>query len=138
MKTELIQRAVVFAQKAVDIEPNHGSYWNTLGVAHYRIGDWQTAIGTLEKSDELSKGDFLGFNGFFLATAHWQLGHQDEAHQHYQESVDWMKKHMPDDEELRRFRAEAAELLGMPVETNKPAEKPEKTETKERQAEKKQ
>jgi hypothetical protein len=31
-----------------------------------------------------------------------------------EEAVDWMQKHQPDDDELRRFRAEAEELITRP------------------------
>jgi hypothetical protein len=48
----------------------------------------------------------------FLAMAHWQLGHKDEAHKWYDKAVDPMgkKRHDP---ELVVFRAEAAQLLGV-------------------------
>ena len=39
----------------------------------------------------------------------------------YDKSVEWMEKHKPADEELKRFRAEAAELLGI-------AEEPDQTD----------
>ena len=44
--------------------------------------------------------------------AHWQPGEKDEARKWFDQAVEWMEKNKPDDEELRRFRAEAAELLG--------------------------
>ena len=50
---------------------------------------------------------------FFLAMAHWQLGDKDEARKWYDKAVEWMDKNQPKNEELLRFRAEAAELLGI-------------------------
>jgi tetratricopeptide (TPR) repeat protein/serine/threonine protein kinase len=104
------KRAVELAKKAVTLAPNEGNSWNTLGVAHYRAGQWQRAVGALKKSMDLRKGgdscDWL-----FLAMAHWQLGEKDQAQQWYDRAVQWMDKNRPTDEELRRFRAEAAELL---------------------------
>jgi hypothetical protein len=50
-------------------------------------------------------------NAFFLAMAHWQLGHKTEARQWYDRAVQWMEKNKPKDDELRRFRAEAAKLF---------------------------
>lgn len=50
--------------------------------------------------------------GFFLAMAHWQLGEKDKAREWFAKSVQWMEKGAKD-EELRRFRVEAAELLGI-------------------------
>ncbi len=45
--------------------------------------------------------------------AHWQLGNKDEARKWYDKGVEWMVKNKPQDSELRRFRDEAAELLGV-------------------------
>jgi eukaryotic-like serine/threonine-protein kinase len=104
-------RAVELAKKAVELAPKAGTLWNTLGVAHYRARDWKAATAALEKSKELLGDTELSFNAFFLAMAHWQLGNQDEARKWYDKAVQWMEKNKPQDEELRRLRAEAAELL---------------------------
>ena len=52
------------------------------------------------------------------------LGEKEEARQSYDQAVEWMEKNRPEDEELLRFRAEAAELLGIgetpPAEKEKP------------------
>ena len=45
--------------------------------------------------------------------AHWQLGHKDEARTWYDKAVEWMDKNQPKNEELLRFRDEAAKLLGI-------------------------
>ena len=50
-------RAAELANKAVELGPKEGNNWNTLGVAQYRKGEWQAAIGG---ADEV--------NG----AAHWQ------------------------------------------------------------------
>ena len=44
--------------------------------------------------------------------AYWQLDEQDEARKWCDQAVEWMEKNKPQDEELKRFRAEAEELLG--------------------------
>jgi serine/threonine protein kinase/tetratricopeptide (TPR) repeat protein len=105
------KRAVELARKAVELAPKAGNYWNTLGVAHYRIGDWKAAIEALNKSDELLKGKELSFNAFFIAMAYWQLNNKNEARKWYDRAVEWMEKNKPKDTELIRFRAEAAELI---------------------------
>jgi len=104
------QRAVELAEQAVELIPN-ASNLNTLGVAHYRAGDWQAAIDSLESSEKLQPGDNLGFNGIFLAMSHDQLGHQEEARKWYENACAWTEKNRANDEELRRFRTEAEELL---------------------------
>jgi tetratricopeptide (TPR) repeat protein len=104
-------QAVAHAKKAVEIAPEP-TYVNTLGVAHYRAGDWKAAIAALDKSMELRKGGDSN-DWFFLAMAHWQLGEKGKAREFYDRAVQWMDKNQPTNEELRRFRAEAAELLGV-------------------------
>ena len=64
----------------------------------------------LNKVAELgSPGDSMEW--FPLAMAHWQLDEKVEARQWYDRAVEWMAKNNPQDQELRRFRAEATELL---------------------------
>jgi len=108
------RRAVGLAEKAVELAPNEGIYWNTLGAAHYGASDWQAAVNTLNKSMELRKGGDSN-DWFFLAMAHWQLRNKDEARKWYDQAVQWMDKNDPKNEELRRFRAEAAELLEIEI-----------------------
>jgi tetratricopeptide (TPR) repeat protein len=106
------RRAVELAKKAVELVPKKGAYWNTLGEAHYRAADWQAARAALEKSVELRKGgDSLDW--YFLAMVHWKLDHKDEAGKIYNRAVQWMKANQPNDDDLRRLRAEAAKLLGI-------------------------
>jgi tetratricopeptide (TPR) repeat protein len=105
-------RAVLLATKAVQSAPGNGFCWQTLGVAEYRVGKWKAALQALDRVRELgSAGD--SFEWFFLAMAHWQLGHNEQARKWYAPAVLWMEKHWPNHPELSRFRAEAAALLGV-------------------------
>jgi serine/threonine protein kinase/tetratricopeptide (TPR) repeat protein len=106
-------QAVALARKAVELEPESSIFLNTLGVALYRAGDWKAAIEALEKAEALAPDKELAYDGLFLAMAHWQLGHADEARTWYDRSVAWMEQRDPKNEELVRFRAEAAALLGL-------------------------
>ena len=47
-------------------------------------------------------------NTFFLAAARWQLGEKDKARHWFDRAVEWMEKNQPNNEELRRIRAELA------------------------------
>jgi tetratricopeptide (TPR) repeat protein/serine/threonine protein kinase len=106
------QRAIELSEKATQLAPENGRAWNSLGVAKYRAGQWKAAIEALEKSIELEhQGDAVHY--FFLAMSRWQLEEQDKARQLYEQAVAWMGKNAPDHEMLIRFRAEAAELLGI-------------------------
>jgi tetratricopeptide (TPR) repeat protein len=104
--------AVEFAIRAVALAPRSHNYWNTLGAARYRAGNWEGAIAAYEKSMKLRKGG-TSFDWFFLAMDYWELGERDKARLWYERAVQWMEKHEPKNDELLRFRAEAAELLGL-------------------------
>jgi tetratricopeptide (TPR) repeat protein/serine/threonine protein kinase len=105
-------RAVKLAKEAVELKPRESAIWNTLGVAQYRAGKWKDAIAALEKSMELRNGGD-GFDWFILAMARGQLGEKDKAREWYDKAATWMDKNAPKNEELLRFRAESAELLGL-------------------------
>jgi serine/threonine protein kinase/Flp pilus assembly protein TadD len=111
------QRAVELARKVVDKVPREGTFWNTLGVAIYRAGDWKAAAAAFDKSMELRAGGDA-FDWFFLAMAHWKLGDHAEARKRYDQAVQWVEKNGPAlaknpqaAEELGRFRSEAEEVL---------------------------
>jgi serine/threonine protein kinase/Flp pilus assembly protein TadD len=103
------KRAVAIARNVIVSVPERGMYWNTMGVALYRTGDWQGAINALDRSVALQ-----GFNsrdGLFLAMARWQSGERAEARRTFGEAVRSMGRNESEDDELCRFRAEAAALL---------------------------
>jgi serine/threonine protein kinase/tetratricopeptide (TPR) repeat protein len=106
-------RAVEAARKAVELAPQDSNCWNTLGAALFRAGEWKAAISALEKSETLAPGKDLALNGFFLAMAHWRFGHKDQARRWYDKAAAWKPKNKFENEELLRFRAEAAALLGL-------------------------
>jgi tetratricopeptide (TPR) repeat protein len=103
-------QAVELAKKATELAPKVGNHWNTLGVAYYRAGDWQATARALEKSIALRQGGDA-YDWLFLAMAHWQLGHHEEARQWYHRAIAWIDKNKRQDEELSRFRAEARTLF---------------------------
>ena len=102
--------AIKLAARAVELVPQDGNLWNTLGVVRYRAGEWQPAIEALEKSAKLRAGGDAN-DWYFVAMANWQLGHKDQARTWYDKAVAWTDKNQPKNEDLHRFRAEAAELL---------------------------
>jgi tetratricopeptide (TPR) repeat protein len=113
--------AVKLAEKAVNAQPANGEYRNTLGVAKYRAGNWQAAVDDLTKAAELNGGK-QPFDWLFLAMAHGQLGHREQAVSLYQKAIKIAKdqqKAVKDaaaqqpSEELARFTREATDLLGL-------------------------
>jgi tetratricopeptide (TPR) repeat protein len=84
------RRAVELAKKGIQLEPQNGIYWNTLGVAQYRAGSFKEAVDALEKSIELGKGG-NSFDWFFLAMAHQRLDHADEARRWLERGARWIE-----------------------------------------------
>ncbi len=103
-------KALQLAKQAVERAPNQGDYWNTLGASHYRVGEWQKAIEALNESMKLRKGGDPT-DWFFLAMAHGRLGDKSQARIWHQKATEWIDKKQSQDEELRQFRAESAQLL---------------------------
>jgi serine/threonine-protein kinase len=108
------QQAVAMALRAVQLEPQEGNFWNTLGAARYRARQWNESVEALEKSMALRQGGDP-YDWFFLAMAHRQLGQKDEARRWYRQTEAWREKHRQGGYELHLLQAEAAELLGLPV-----------------------
>jgi serine/threonine-protein kinase len=107
--------ALESARKAVALEPQMGDWWHTLGVAHCRMGHWKEALANIEKSRQLGHETEppSSFDLFFEAMAYSGLGDGDKARRCYDEGVQWMEKNIPDHADLRRFQAEAAQMLGI-------------------------
>jgi tetratricopeptide (TPR) repeat protein len=111
--------AVSMAKQAVEQEPRNGIYWFALGAAQYHAGDWRAAAAALHQSMELRAGGD-SYNWFFLAMTHWKMGQNGQALHWYEKATQWMEKSkLSDVDDLRQFRlpqfrAEAAELLGIP------------------------
>jgi tetratricopeptide (TPR) repeat protein len=111
--------AVELAEKAVEGVPRIGCNWRTLGVARSRAGDASGAVAALQKSLELASTNFFdrprgdSSEWFFLAKAYWQLGDKESARKWYDQAVQWTERNRPHDPQLRRFRQEAAEMLGV-------------------------
>jgi len=126
--------AVRDALKAVELatssppDQRDADAWRTLGAAQYYAGNAQDAIDALNKSIVLRTGDkALGalnrfielrtrdkcLDWFFLAMAQQQLDKKEDARRFYDRATEWMEKNKPGNPDLRRFRAEAAKVLGI-------------------------
>jgi tetratricopeptide (TPR) repeat protein len=110
LKVRDMSRAIQIAEQAVGLEPGGATYWNTLGIAYFRAGDWKATTHALERSMELSAGG-TSFDYFFLAMACWQQGDKEQARRWCSRANSWMEEHNPDHGDLLRFRAEATSLL---------------------------
>lgn len=108
-------QALPHAQLAVQRAPKNALFANTLGVVQYRLGKWQEAVATLEKSMALDKSRHDAHNLFVLSMCHVQLGSNAKAQDCFDRAVQWWEKqnNLPAQhiEELMAFRAEAEGLL---------------------------
>jgi hypothetical protein len=82
-------------------------------MAQYRAKNWNEATKTLQKSMELSKGGDP-YDWLFLAMISQQQGDSDQALSLYRKSNKWMDSHVLMTDDLLRYRAEAAKVLGLP------------------------
>ncbi|HUG92102.1 MAG TPA: protein kinase [Planctomycetaceae bacterium] len=105
--------AVELARRAVAAAPNLGTYQNTLGVALYRAGEFAAAEKALKQSMQLRHGGDAN-DWFFLAMTRHRLGDAEAAAAWYRAACLHTDRHAAHNDELRRFRAEARELLGRP------------------------
>ncbi len=74
---ERLGEAMAMVEKAVAANPRSGAMVDSLGWAHYRLGDYKAAVKTLEQAVELTAGD-PEINDH-LGDAYWKVGRQDEA-----------------------------------------------------------
>jgi len=102
--------AIALAGKVAEANPNCATYWNTLGAAHYRAGDFNAAIAALGRAIDLTEGG-TAFDHVFLAMAHAQLGDQEQAQHWLDQALQWMEQHLPDHSELACLRDEARSVL---------------------------
>jgi tetratricopeptide (TPR) repeat protein len=110
-------RALSLAQRAVNQLPENADFRSTLGVAQYRQGHWKAALASLEKANRLYQDRDEG-TWWFLAMAHWRLGEKEAARTCYDRATQLSKVYEYPREEEGRFRAEAADLLGIKEQKN--------------------
>jgi tetratricopeptide (TPR) repeat protein len=76
-KGENLERGLKMIEKAVEMRPEDGYIVDSLGWAHYRVGDYSSAVQYLEKAIELVPEDPT-INDH-LGDAYWQSGRPSEA-----------------------------------------------------------
>jgi len=74
---ENLERGLQMIKKAVELRPEDGYIVDSLGWAHYRLGDYSSAVEYLEKAIELVPEDPT-INDH-LGDAYWQSGRPNEA-----------------------------------------------------------
>jgi Flp pilus assembly protein TadD len=76
-RTDRLQEALVYIQKAAELAPDEPAIVDSLGWAHYRMGNLEAAAEHLQRAYELSRGDaeVAAHYGEVL----WQMGKRNEA-----------------------------------------------------------
>jgi eukaryotic-like serine/threonine-protein kinase len=114
-----LDRALASIRRAMALAPSEATFFNTLGVVQYRVGQYADAIATLERSLAAGRGQTDAFDLFFLAMAHRRLGHRDQARAFYERAAHWLAEQkslgQQHAKELASFRAEADAVLAGPA-----------------------
>jgi Flp pilus assembly protein TadD len=76
-RNENLGEALEMVRRAVSQNPRSGAMVDSLGWAHYRLGDFPRAVQTLEQAVELEPGDPEINN--HLGDAYWRVGRREEA-----------------------------------------------------------
>ena len=92
-----------------------GRWWfsgkNTLGIVHYRRGEYDEALKALEEFRDMKFEE--PSNWLFLAMTHWQLGDREEARKWYSKATEFLDQKDYEPTRMEKlFRKEAEELLG--------------------------
>jgi WD40 repeat protein/serine/threonine protein kinase len=128
-KAEDYRLALRQAQAACAIQPENGGLLTTVGAAQYRQGRFADAVATLTRSEKINSQLSKTINLFpdlgsrlagprapadlgFLAMAHYQLGHREQAQSYLERLRELVEKSSRSRvEEARSFLAEAETLL---------------------------
>jgi serine/threonine protein kinase/WD40 repeat protein/Flp pilus assembly protein TadD len=109
------EKAMPLAQKAVRISPKDRNYRNTLGVVHFRLGQFDAAVDELQRAIQDNQGDAIADDLFFLAMSYHRLGDAAKARDNYDQALRWWRSQKELTPfrvtELTNFRAEADALL---------------------------
>jgi tetratricopeptide (TPR) repeat protein len=96
---ENLERGLKMIEKAVELRPEDGYIVDSLGWAHYRLGDYPSAVQYLEKAIELVPEDPT-INDH-LGDAYWQSGRAVEARYQWRRALQFG----PQDDEIKPIQA---------------------------------
>jgi tetratricopeptide (TPR) repeat protein len=96
---ENLERGLKMIEKAVELRPEDGYIVDSLGWAHYRLGDYASAVQYLEKAIELVPQDPT-INDH-LGDAYWQNGRPTEARYQWRRALQFG----PQDDEIKPIQA---------------------------------
>jgi tetratricopeptide (TPR) repeat protein len=100
-----LTEAIAMVRKAVELKPNDGYIVDSLGWAHFRLGEYEEAVKQLERAVELKPADPVIAD--HLGDAYWRIGRQLEARFQWQHAKD----NKPEPEDLVRIEKKLKEGL---------------------------
>lgn len=89
-----LNEAFALIEKAVSLQPNSGAIIDSLGWAHYQLGDFDEAVGHLEQAAAIEAGDPTITD--HLGDVYWRLGRKIEARYQWERVLE-----LEPDEKLR-------------------------------------
>jgi tetratricopeptide (TPR) repeat protein len=108
-KGEHLERGLKMIEKAVELRPEDGYIVDSLGWAHYRVGDYSSAVQYLEKAIELVPEDPT-INDH-LGDAYWQSGRPSEARFQWRRALQFG----PEKDEIKPIEAKLDQGLVTPT-----------------------
>ena len=106
---ENLERGLKMIEKAVELRPEDGYIVDSLGWAHYRMGDYAAAVQYLEKATELVPEDPT-INDH-LGDAYWQTGRLVEARYQWRRALQFG----PQENEVKPIEAKLERGLNLPA-----------------------
>ena len=106
---ENLDRGLKMIEKAVELRPDDGYIVDSLGWAHYRMGDYAGAVQYLEKATELVPEDAT-INDH-LGDAYWQTGRLVEARYQWRRALQFG----PEEDEVKPIEAKLDRGLEAPA-----------------------
>lgn len=106
-----LQKAMDLIRKAVELKPDDGYFVDSLGWAHYRIGEFADAAKHLERAVELRPDDPV-INDH-LGDAYWRVGRRLEARYQWSQALTLE----PEPEDVEKIKLKLAEGLSAAAET---------------------
>jgi tetratricopeptide (TPR) repeat protein len=85
--------SIYYAEKAIEIDPNHGLAYQVLGVNYYMIKDFRNALFNLGKAGKILAGDPDQFaqNLNWRGTVYMAIGDYEKTHEIIEESLNYDK-----------------------------------------------
>jgi tetratricopeptide (TPR) repeat protein len=124
-----LEEAMEMIEKAVELRPNDGYIVDSLGWAHYKLGDYEEAVKHLERAISLMCGDHQCSSdpviNDHLGDAYWQVGRRIEARFQWSHARD--SDPAPDElEKIERKLADGLTDEDVPDPVKKSAAEPDK------------